>query len=84
MSTTSIIVFVAAAVLFAWLWRKGHLLRFTNYVQATQVELKKCTWPTQAELRGSTVVVLVSTALLGIFTVAVDFVLSLALKFLRA
>ena len=62
---------------FAFLWRKGHLLRLSNYVQQTREELKKCTWPTWDELKGSTVVVAVSILLLGVFTVAVDQVLFL-------
>ncbi len=57
---------------FAFLWWKGYLLRFSNYVQATREELRKCTWPTWEELKGSTVVVTISIALLGAFTVGVD------------
>jgi preprotein translocase subunit SecE len=57
---------------FAWLWRKGHLVRLTAYVQQTKEELRKCTWPTWDELKGSTVVVAISILLLGGFTVAVD------------
>jgi len=58
--------------LFAWLWRAGHLVRFTTYVQATREELRKCTWPTWDELKGSTIVVAISIFLLGGFTVAID------------
>ena len=61
---------IAAAFLF--LWRKGHLLRFRNYILETREELRRCTWPTWAELKGSTVVVMVTILLLGVFTVAVD------------
>jgi preprotein translocase subunit SecE len=57
---------------FAWLWRKGHLVRLTAYVQQTKEELRKCTWPTWDELKGSTVVVAISILVLGGFTVAVD------------
>ncbi|HXG46233.1 MAG TPA: preprotein translocase subunit SecE [Methylomirabilota bacterium] len=64
-------------VTFAILWRKGYLLRFSNYVLETREELRKCTWPTWEELRGSTVLVLISIALVGVFTVAVDFVIAL-------
>ena len=39
-------------------------------------ELHKCTWPTRAELKGSTVVVVIAMALLSAFTVGVDFVVS--------
>ncbi len=57
---------------FAWLWYKGHLKRFAAYVQQTREELRKCTWPTWEELKGSTVVVAISIVILGVFTVAVD------------
>jgi preprotein translocase subunit SecE len=64
----------AAVVLvaFAFLWRGGHLLRFATYVRQTREELRKCTWPTWDELKGSTVVVTISIVLLGGFTVLVD------------
>jgi preprotein translocase subunit SecE len=62
--------------IFAFLWRKGYLLRVANYVAETREELKKCTWPSVEELKGSTVVVMVTLALLGAFTVGVDFVIS--------
>jgi preprotein translocase SecE subunit len=38
--------------------------------------LKKCSWPSREELKGSTVVVMITIALLGLFTVGVDWVLS--------
>jgi preprotein translocase subunit SecE len=63
---------VVVGAVFAYMWRKGHLLRLTNYVRETREELRKCTWPSLDELKGSTVVVVVSTALLGAFTVVVD------------
>ncbi len=43
--------------IFVVLWRKGYLLQLTNYVQQTREELRKCTWPTWDELKGSTVVI---------------------------
>ncbi len=61
---------------FAYFWRQGYLLRISNYVVETREELKKCTWPTRAELKGSTVVVMVTLALLAGFTVGIDFVVS--------
>ncbi len=36
-------------------------------------ELKKATWPTKAELRDSTVVVVVAAVILGVFTSISDF-----------
>ena len=74
MSDTAWIIIwvVVVGAVFAWLWRGGHLARLTTYVQQTREELRKCTWPTWQELKGSTVVVAVSILLLGLFTVAVD------------
>jgi preprotein translocase subunit SecE len=63
---------VVVGVLFGILWRKGYLVRLTTYVQQTREELRKCTWPTWDELKGSTVVVAVSIFILGGFTVLVD------------
>ena len=57
---------------FAWLWRAGHLEAFANYVKQTREELRKCSWPSWEELKGSTVVVGISIIILGGFTVAVD------------
>jgi len=61
---------------FAFLWRKGYLLRIATYIAETREELRKCTWPSIEELKGSTVVVMITLALLGAFTVGVDFVVS--------
>ncbi len=69
------VVVIGAA--FAFFWWQGHLQRLATYVQQTREELKKCTWPTWDELKGSTVVVSISILLLGGFTVAVDQVLFL-------
>ena len=68
------IIIGAAVVLgiFAVLWWSGYLTRLTTYIQETKEELKKCTWPTWEELKGSTIVVAISILLLGGFTVAVD------------
>jgi preprotein translocase subunit SecE len=72
-NVTSLIVWsLIIAVAFAVAWRLGWLARITRYVQETREELRKCTWPTREELWGSTVLVMVSTVVLGIFTVIVD------------
>ena len=65
---------------FAYLWRKGMLTKVASYVAETREELRKCTWPSIPELKGSTVVVMITVALLGLFTVLSDFVI---LKFVR-
>ena len=71
------------AILFSVLWRKGLLLRLSNYVQETKEELKKCSWPSWDELKGSTVVVMISIALLGAFTVGIDVVISMFVRLIN-
>jgi len=68
------------AIAFGVLWYKGQIKRFAAYVQETKEELKKCTWPTWDELRGSTMVVMISILLMGLFTVVVDFFLAMVVK----
>jgi preprotein translocase subunit SecE len=60
---------------FAFLWWQGQVQRLANYVRLTNEELRKCTWPTWEELKGHTVVVTITVALLGIFTVVADRIL---------
>jgi preprotein translocase subunit SecE len=65
---------VVVGLIFAYLWWQGQIKRLAVYVQETREELKKCSWPTWDELKGSTVVIVIATALLGAFTVVVDVV----------
>jgi preprotein translocase subunit SecE len=67
------VVVIGAA--FLYLWRKGYLLRLSNYIQETREELRKCTWPTWDELKGATFVVMISTLMMGLFTVGIDYLL---------
>jgi len=68
---------VVIGVLFGLLWWKGQIRRLSVYFQETREELRKCSWPTVEELKGSTALIIVSIALLGAFTVVVDFVMNL-------
>lgn len=61
--------------LFFYLWWRGQIQRFAAYVGETREELKKCAWPTWMELRGSTLLIIVSVILLGVFVVIVDRIL---------
>jgi preprotein translocase subunit SecE len=72
-----IVTIVLVGVVFGILWYQGYLVKIRTYVAETQEELKKCTWPSWDELKGSTVLVMITMALLGVFTIVVDFVLSL-------
>ena len=52
------------------------------YLSETRVEIKKVTWPTIAELKESTRVVIVATLILTAFIGIVDQVLSRIIKLL--
>jgi preprotein translocase subunit SecE len=67
-------VAVVGAV-FGYLWWQGQIRQLATYVQETREELKKCSWPSWAELKGSTLVIIISIALLAVFTEVVDRVL---------
>ena len=60
--------------IFAFLWWKGYLLKLSDYIQQTREELRKCTWPTWDELKGSTALIAISILALGLFTVVTDYV----------
>ncbi len=68
---------VVIGALFGVLWWQGQIRGLAIYIQETREELRKCSWPTWEELKGSTALVIVSIAMLGAFTVAVDFVFNL-------
>jgi preprotein translocase subunit SecE len=73
--TVVILIWVAViGVAFGVAWRKGYVQRLRDYVHETREELKKCTWPTWDELKGSTIIVAISIALLGGFTFVVNLV----------
>jgi preprotein translocase subunit SecE len=75
---TKILIWVVViGVLFGLLWRQGQIRALSVYIQETREELRKCSWPTWEELKGSTALVIVSIAMLGGFTVAVDFIMNL-------
>jgi len=50
--------------------------RIQEFLRGVEFEMKKVSWPTMNELRGSTGVVLILSLLLVIFLFAVDFSLS--------
>ena len=75
---------VVIGAVFGYLWWQGQVRRFAVYIQETREELKKCSWPTWQELKGSTVVIAISIALFGVFVMAADECLYLVIfKFLK-
>jgi preprotein translocase subunit SecE len=72
-SLTKTLIWIGVfAVIFGLLWWQGQIARIRDYIAETREELKKCTWPTWDELKGSTVLVSLSIILLGAFTVVID------------
>jgi preprotein translocase subunit SecE len=66
---------VVIGAVFGYLWWQGQIQKLAVYVQETREELKKCSWPTWDELKGSTVLIAICIALLAGFTVLVDRIL---------
>ena len=69
---TILIWCVAIGAVFGFLWWQGYVVRLRKYWDETGEELRKCTWPTWDELKGSTILVAVTSLLLGLFTFFVD------------
>jgi preprotein translocase subunit SecE len=63
---------VIAVIVFALLWRAGQLVRIAAYVRETREELRKCSWPSWDELKGSTVLIFIAILAIGGYTVLVD------------
>ena len=57
-------------------------MALSRFVGETREELRKFSWPSKEELKGSTVVVLVATVVVGLFTVGVDVVVMSILDWL--
>ena len=60
--------------------KTGVLQSLTDYVKDVRIEMTKVSWPTRAELRESTLVVIVMVIIMAIFTGIVDRVLSIAFE----
>ena len=73
--TTIIFWVVVVAAVFGYLWWQGQVRQLAIYLQETREELKKCSWPSWTELKGSTVLIMISILLMGAFTEVVDRVL---------
>jgi preprotein translocase subunit SecE len=67
---------VLIGAVFGYLWWQGQIQNLAVYIAQTREELRKCTWPTWDELKGSTALIMVMIALLGGFIMLTDFLLS--------
>ncbi len=73
--TTIIFWAVVVAAVFGYLWWQGQIRQLAVYLQETREELKKCSWPSWDELKGSTVLIMISILFLAGFTEVVNQIL---------
>ncbi|MDO9549092.1 MAG: preprotein translocase subunit SecE [Candidatus Marinimicrobia bacterium] len=50
--------------------------KITDFIDGVVFEMKKVSWPTWQELKGSTIVVLILSLILSVFLFIVDIILS--------
>ena len=62
----------AGFAVFVFLWKRGIIASFRKFIAETREQLYKSTWPTADELKQHIVVVMISSVLLGAFTVISD------------
>jgi len=56
--------------------------KLTKFINEVKLELKKVSWPTRRELINSTIVVIISVAILALFIAACDVVWSNVINFI--
>ena len=54
--------------------------RFTQFMREAGQEMKRVSWPSMAELKESTIVVLVTVTIITIFLFAVDKILDIGMQ----
>ena len=69
------VLIVGIVVVLVLAIRGNWFVRINAFLSDVRAELKKVSWPSKAELWSATGVVIVSTALMTVFVVFVDFVL---------
>lgn len=71
-----IVVALGAAAGYGLLWLFFHHARVSEFMIDTETEMRKVSWPAWQELKGSTIAVVVAVALLSLYLLLVDMVLS--------
>ena len=56
------------------------MARFSQYLRETVLEMKRVSWPSMAELKESTIVVLVTVFVITVMLFAVDNILDLGMQ----
>ena len=75
---------VVIGVAFGLAWKQGYIQRLRDYWNETMEELRKCAWTTWDELKGSTVVVCITIALMGAFCYGVDTIFYQLVRFISS
>ncbi len=65
-------------------WKRHMLNRWRTFLREVRAELNKVTWPKRKEVQGTTVVVLITCVIFGVYLWFVDIVMSRALTWLYA
>ena len=56
------------------------LARFTSYLRETSLEMKRVSWPSVAELKESTIVVMITVTVITLMLFVVDKILDLGMQ----
>ena len=75
-----LVVALAVGILIGFQSTQGRLL--WQFIQGSQVEIRKVVWPTQQETVQTTLIVFVFTLVMGVFFLVVDWVLLQVTQFL--
>jgi preprotein translocase subunit SecE len=59
---------------------KKRLEQFKTFLKEVRVEMSKVTWPTRAEIKDATVVVIISVVVIAAFIGVIDWILFRAIK----
>ncbi len=59
---------------------KNFIAKLKVFFKEVRLEMSKVTWPTRAELKDSTIVVIVSCLVISVFIGAIDYVLYSLIK----
>jgi preprotein translocase subunit SecE len=70
-----VVLVVGVLLLLVLAIRGNWFVRINTFLSEVRAELKKVSWPSKEELRSATGVVIVSTALVTLYVVFIDFVL---------
>jgi preprotein translocase subunit SecE len=75
-----VVLFIGLGLVLFLAIKNNWFVRINAFLADVRAELKKVSWPSWPELRSATWVVIISTVMLTVFVVFVDFVLDKVLR----